>query len=103
MLTADRYQDSSFQTWHSRWEQRLAHEGDPMTSVLARMKGINPAVIPRNHRVEEALTAAEERDDLSVMQRLLDVLASPYGAKAVSAEYREPSPDDDRYQTFCGT
>lgn len=99
--TAERYQDPAFQAWYSRWQQRLGHE--PMTSVFTRMQAVNPAVIPRNHRVEQALAAAEERDDLSVMHRLLDVLASPYQAGADSAEFREPSPDDGRYQTFCGT
>ena len=46
------------------------------------MRAVNPAVIPRNHRVEEALSAAEERDDLSVLHRLLAALASPYEAGA---------------------
>ena len=67
------------------------------------MRSVNPAVIPRNHRVEEALSAAEERDDLSVLHRLLAALASPYERAAGLAEYREPPPDECGYRTFCGT
>jgi uncharacterized protein YdiU (UPF0061 family) len=67
------------------------------------MRGVNPAVIPRNHRVEEALAAAEDHDDLSVLHRLLAALAMPYDDGAVSAMYREPPPDDCSYRTFCGT
>jgi uncharacterized protein YdiU (UPF0061 family) len=61
------------------------------------------AVIPRNHRVEEALSAAEDHDDLSVPHRLLAALASPYEAGADMAQYQDPSPDDCNYRTFCGT
>ena len=103
LTTAERYQGSDFQVWHSRWQQRLQHEGEPMTSVYSRMQAVNPAVIPRNHRVEEALSAAEEQDDLAVLHRLLSALSSPYETRVDSAYYREPPPHDDRYQTFCGT
>ena len=67
------------------------------------MRTVNPAVIPRNHRVEEALSAAEERDDLSVLHRLLDALASPYEERPGFEEYQEPPADDRGYRTFCGT
>jgi uncharacterized protein YdiU (UPF0061 family) len=67
------------------------------------MRAANPAVIPRNHRVEEALAAAEERDDLSVLHRLLAALASPYEAGTESASYRDPPLDERNYRTFCGT
>jgi uncharacterized protein YdiU (UPF0061 family) len=53
--------------------------------------------------VEEALAAAEERDDLSVLHRLLGVLARPYEEGADTAFYREPPADDGGYRTFCGT
>ena len=66
------------------------------------MQAVNPAIIPRNHRVEEALLAAEDRDDLSVLHRLLAALASPYDA-VIDAHYREPPPNNSSYRTFCGT
>src|SRR5206468_4008859 len=67
----DRYQDPDFRAWHARWRLRLNRDGRPDTSAYAVMRAVNPAIIPRNHRVEEALSAAEERDDLSVLHRLL--------------------------------
>lgn len=92
-----------FQAWHSRWQQRLSHEGRPIISVYAAMRAVNPAVIPRNHRVEEALSAAEEHDDLSLLHRLLTVLSAPYEHGVDSADYQDPLPDDSGYRTYCGT
>ncbi|CAN5580230.1 YdiU family protein [soil metagenome] len=100
-LPADeRYQDPEFQAWHIRWRERISGDGP---ALFAAMKAVNPAVIPRNHRVEEALTAAEQQDDLSVMERLLAVLASPFVEGPDSAMYREPPADDRGYRTYCGT
>ena len=67
------------------------------------MRTANPVIIPRNHLVEEALSAAEDRGDLSVLHRLLRALASPYEAKADLARYQEPPVNDRGYRTFCGT
>ena len=97
------YLDSDFRVWHSRWQLRLDRDGRPNTSAHAAMRAVNPAVIPRNHRVEEALLAAEDRDDLSVLHRLLVVLGSPYEVGAGLAHYQDPSPNDCNYRTFCGT
>lgn len=97
------YLDAEFPSWSARWQQRIQSEAGDIVEARARMRTVNPVVIPRNHLVEEALAAAEERDDLSVLQRLLEVLSSPYAAGEDSARYREPSPDDGQYQTFCGT
>jgi len=60
-------------------------------------------VIPRNHLVEGALLAATTRDDYSAMERLLDVLATPYDHERDLATFSEPSADERRYRTFCGT
>jgi len=98
-----RYRDPDFGAWYSRWLLRFSRDGRPNISVYAMMRAVNPAVIPRNHRVEEALSAAEEHDDLSVLHRLLRVLASPYEAGADSAQYQDPPTDDGNYRTFCGT
>lgn len=98
----ERYDDPEFQAWHARWQLRLSREGRPGTVVHAAMRAVNPAVIPRNHRVEEALAAAE-RNDLSVLDRLLHALATPFEAAADSVEYQDPPADDCGYRTFCGT
>jgi uncharacterized protein YdiU (UPF0061 family) len=99
----DRYRDSDFRAWYSQWLLRLGRDGRPNTSAYAVMRASNPAVIPRNHRVEEALSAAEDHDDLSVLHRLLAALASPYEPGADLAQYQEPPSDDSSYRTFCGT
>ena len=65
------------------------------------MLNVNPSVIPRNHKVEEALTSAND-DDLKVMNKLLSVLDKPYGDQKDIEEYQSPS-DNKEYQTFCGT
>ena len=68
------------------------------------MRNSNPAVIPRNHRVEEALEAAVKQGDYSVMERLLHVLSSPFAHAPEQAEYCTlPAPSTRPYRTFCGT
>ena len=95
--------DSEFLAWYSRWRRRLAAEGRSDRSTSDEMRAANPAVIPRNHHVEEALAAAEHDDDLSLLHRLLNVLASPYEETEQTPRYRDPGPDDCTYRTFCGT
>jgi uncharacterized protein YdiU (UPF0061 family) len=80
----------------------LGWKGPRATAVTAMRAG-NPAVILRNHRVEEALSAAEGHDDLSPLRELLAVLASPYEPTAGMPKYRDPPADGSRYWTFCGT
>lgn len=99
----DRYRDPGFQAWYARWQERLGREGRSLASANVVMRAVNPAVIPRNHRVEEALSAAEDRDDMAPLHRLLTALASPYEAREELAEYREPPADECGYRTFCGT
>ena len=96
--------DPDFSAWHTPWQARLQLQPQSAEEVAQRMRAHNPAVIPRNHKVEEALTAAVERGDLSVMQRLLEVLAKPYEDREALQEYRTPSGlAPGAYQTFCGT
>jgi len=89
-----------FGTWHENWKSRLARQPQGWDDIAAIMKQNNPAVIPRNHRVEEALTAAET-GDLSVAHNLLSALHNPYED---SGKYSQP-PERNfcKYQTFCGT
>jgi uncharacterized protein YdiU (UPF0061 family) len=95
--------DAGFLTWHSRWTARLTRQPQSPAEVVERMCAHNPAVIPRNHKVEEALSAAVEHGDLSPMQRLLEVLADPYGPAAPPEYTTPPPPGAENYQTFCGT
>jgi len=67
------------------------------------MKKNNPIVIPRNHKVEEALTFAE-KGNLQKIKQLLVVLNSPYENQENISEYQLPAPSSNKkYQTFCGT
>ncbi len=101
--TSAPYSDRDFQAWYARWQLRVGREHRPDKSAYAVMRAANPAVIPRNHRVEEALSAAEVHNDLSLLHRLLAALASPYETDADISRYQEPPRDDSNYRTFCGT
>jgi uncharacterized protein YdiU (UPF0061 family) len=95
--------DPVFRAWHERWLARLARQPRSAAEVLERMRRHNPAVIPRNHKVEEALDAATSRGDLDVMRRLLDVLATPYDHARDVSGFGAPVVPDTGYRTFCGT
>lgn len=101
-LAADLYADQVFQAWHARWKLRLSRERQKdATSTL--MRAVNPTLIPRNHLVEEALSAAQDRNDFSLLQRLLEALSSPFETRPEFADYQQVPPDDRCYRTFCGT
>ncbi len=98
------YRDGQFQSWHLRWHGRVDREQSDSLSSDELMRSVNPSVIPRNHRVEEALTAAVDDNDLSVMERLLAALQSTYERDEKYAEFRSPPPvGQPPYRTFCGT
>jgi uncharacterized protein YdiU (UPF0061 family) len=86
-----------------QWQARLAREpGDP-AEIAARLRRANPLVIPRNHRVEEALAAAEA-GDLGPFERLLAALRTPFAETAETDPYRSGPPAGcGPYRTFCGT
>ena len=69
---------------------------------LELMKNNNPLVIPRNHKIEEALEAAE-KDNLEPMNKILEVLDKPYVKQKKLLDYQLPSKSGKKYQTFCGT
>jgi uncharacterized protein YdiU (UPF0061 family) len=95
------YSAESFQSWHTRWRVRLGEED--LDSSLALRKSVNPAVIPRNHKVEEALQAGEE-GDLEPFRKLLQALENPYEDGDHLTPYQAPpKPEEKVLQTFCGT
>ncbi|ANU11864.1 hypothetical protein BBH88_17215 [Planococcus antarcticus DSM 14505] len=109
-LTFDKLHDSElfeapeFKEWHSSWRARLQRQEESPEASHQLMRDSNPAVIPRNHRVEEALEAAEFQGDYSVLHRLLAVLANPYDHSPEQEAYTQPpEPESGPYQTFCGT
>lgn len=93
-----------FTQWHGQWQSRLKRQQKSASELQQLMRSSNPAVIPRNHRVEEALESAVTERDFSVMKRLLDVLQTPFAHSAEQEEYAKlPEQKGCRYRTFCGT
>jgi uncharacterized protein YdiU (UPF0061 family) len=109
-LTFDTVEDTvlfgstEFAQWHELWQARLGRQQEPKASSHQLMRTSNPAIIPRNHRVEAALEAAVKHGDYSVMERLLDVLSNPYAHSPEQADYSTlPALSNRPYRTFCGT
>lgn len=90
--------------WYKLWQVRLSRQDESIETAHKLMLRSNPSVIPRNHRVEEALEAAVKQGDYTVMGRLLNVLSSPYAYSPEQAKYCKPSEISKQpYRTFCGT
>ncbi|MEO7716923.1 MAG: protein adenylyltransferase SelO [Capsulimonas sp.] len=95
---------SAFDGWAARWRQRLGQEPMDAAARRAAMRSVNPAFIPRNHRVEAVIQAAVEADDFGPFEEMLTVLAHPFEDQPAFAYYADPPQDSERvYQTFCGT
>ncbi len=103
-LSSGGLEDPTFAGWVERWSERLVAAGDDRASVAAAMDRVNPAYIPRNHLVEEALTAATA-GDLAPFQQLVEVLSRPFDERPGLERYALPAGADFAagYQTFCGT
>ncbi len=94
---------AALDAWLATWRARLERDPQPLAQRRAAMMRANPAYIPRNHRVEAALTAATD-DDLEPALTLLRVLQAPYDEHPDLMEYRQPPRPEERVlQTFCGT
>ncbi len=94
----------AFGEWLLRWRQRLADEGGDPSARQAAMRSENPIYIPRNHLVEEALSAAQDNGDFAPFEKLLAVLSAPYDERPGLERYAEPpQPDQVVHATFCGT
>ena len=95
------YNDKDFINWSNEWQNRISINDNSKEKSLELMKETNPVIIPRNHKVEEALKAANE-DNLEVMYKMLSKFDNPYDEQKDIEDYQLPSLDDN-YQTFCGT
>jgi uncharacterized protein YdiU (UPF0061 family) len=110
MLTFDTQEETvligtpEFARWNEMWQVRLERQQECKDKSKQLMQNSNPDIIPRNHRVEEALEAAVKYGDYSVMERLLEALSKPYVHSPQHDEYSAPSgPSACPYRTFCGT
>ena len=95
------YKDKDFIDWSKNWEKRILINGGSKENSLELMKKNNPIVIPRNHKVEEALEAAND-NNLKLMYNLLSILKKPYTKQINIEKFQTPS-NNQNYQTFCGT
>ena len=97
------YKDENFLIWKKRWEDRLKLNNNTHEKFLKLMRSVNPLIIPRNHKVEEALKAAIN-NDLTQLKKLIKILENPYHDQKNIIDYQSsPSLSGQKYQTFCGT
>jgi serine/tyrosine/threonine adenylyltransferase len=95
---------ATYDEWALRWRQRIGDEGIAPAARQAAMRAVNPAFIPRNHRVEAVIEAATNQDDYAPFEELLAVLSRPYEDQPALSAYAEPPEPHQRVlQTFCGT
>ena len=109
-LTNDKLEDTvlsgttAFTEWVERWKTRKSSQQESNASSQQLMRKSNPAVIPRNHKVEEVLDAAVTQGDYTKMTELVAALSDPYAHTAEQAEYSTPAEPSDRpFRTYCGT
>jgi uncharacterized protein YdiU (UPF0061 family) len=94
----------AYDTWAVQWRQRLGEEPQEATARASAMRCVNPAFIPRNHRIEAVIQAAVQRDDFAPFEELATVLSKPYEDQPAFAHYAEPpKPHEIVQRTFCGT
>jgi serine/tyrosine/threonine adenylyltransferase len=90
---------AGFDAWSVKWQETRKQRG----LASAEMRKVNPAFIPRNHRIEAAIQAAMG-DDFGPFEELLTVLSKPFDDQPRFADYAKPPQEEERVtQTFCGT
>ena len=95
---------TAYDEWAVRWRQRLSQEPHDAAARQTAMRALNPAFIPRNHRIEAVIEAAVNREDFAPFEELLTALSKPYQDQPEYARYSEPPQQHERVlQTFCGT
>ena len=95
---------AAFDDWLTRWRLRLQFEPFDAEGSAAAMRAVNPAFIPRNHRVEAMIRAAVDGEDRAQFEELLAVLSRPFDDQPEFLEYQDPPLEEERVlATFCGT
>jgi serine/tyrosine/threonine adenylyltransferase len=94
----------SIMDWLGVWRTRMAREPQPASEHAAFMRLVNPALIPRNHHVEQVIAAAVQNDDYEPFEQLNQALMRPYEKQSSAIDYaKPPQPHERVLQTFCGT
>ena len=97
------YKDKDFINWKNRWKKRSELNNSTKENQKKLMRENNPIVIPRNHKVEEALAEAE-KGSLDKIENFLTILKDPYRHQSNIEKYQIAAPlSKEKYQTFCGT
>ena len=95
---------AAFDAWHQHWQARLTREPQSARQRAELMRQSNPARIPRNHRIEEVIRAAEDRGDFDPFHEMLAAVAEPFEAKTEFAKFElAPEKGEEVTRTFCGT
>jgi uncharacterized protein YdiU (UPF0061 family) len=97
------FENPEFVLWTELWQTRLTRQEESQELSLQLMKNNNPVVIPRNHKVEEALEAAVKHEDYGVMESLLQILSSPYSYSPEQEDFAAIPVPNCNYTTYCGT
>jgi uncharacterized protein YdiU (UPF0061 family) len=96
--------DADPRPWLGRWRDRLAADPVSAEERAAVMRRANPALIPRNHRIEQAIAAAVGGDDYALFHSLVEALSRPFDEDPDYADLSEPpKPGEEVKATFCGT
>lgn len=103
LVEEDLFKTEAFTQWYELWLERLRRQQDSEETIKQMMRASNPAVIPRNHLVEDALETAVEHKDYSLMKKLVDLLSNPYDYSTEQLAYKDVSELTVPYQTYCGT
>ena len=97
------YQNNDFVKWFNLWKTRSKQNNSDVKKQLVLMKKNNPIVIPRNHKVEEALAEADQ-GNFEKINKLNIILNKPYSSQENIKDYQIPSKiSNEKYKTFCGT
>ena len=96
------YQDNNFVNWKTRWQDRLSKNEILKEESIKLMRNTNPLVIPRNHIVEEVLSAADQ-NNFEPINKFLEILKNPYSDQEDISDYQSIPILDKKYKTFCGT
>ena len=100
---SDTYNNTDFNLWKIKWMKRLAMFDNSHNKSMKLMYSANPMVIPRNHKIEEALISASN-GDLTLFNKLIEILKNPYQVNNNDLEFMAPTLNSNKkYQTFCGT
>ena len=98
----ENFEDETFKNWKKKWHERLSKNNNTPVKYIELMRKFNPIVIPRNHKVEEAIDNAI-KGDLDSINKITNILNKPYINQKDLYEYQKPSYFHKNYKTFCGT